>query len=198
MKKIFFVALLLTTQLNFCQENNDVKKVSFENYFRFNFILPFQTGNHSLAKDFEPKIGFNTNLSLVSYNNFSLVFGYQFSRYHVINSSNVGDINRLNYSVIYGEIDYDVVVYDKLKVIPNVGYGYVNNKYKSGKRNFGSQEGTEFRLGTSINYNFTKTFSTFIGFNYVLTDLNINTNKAYEDYFGKANRFQINLGVKFE
>ncbi|WP_338378487.1 hypothetical protein [uncultured Flavobacterium sp.] len=198
MKKIFFVALLLTSQLNFCQENNDVKKVSFENYFRFNFILPIQTGNHSLAKDFEPKIGFNTNLSLVSYNNFSLVFGYQFSRYHVINSSNVGDINRLNYSVIYGEIDYDIVVYDKLKVIPNIGYGYVNNKYKSAKRNFGSQEGTEFRLGTSINYNFTKTFSTFIGFNYVLTDLNINTNKAYEDYFGKASRFQINLGVKFE
>lgn len=198
MKKLFFIILLLTSHLNFCQENNHVKKVNFENYFRFNFILPFQIGNHSLAKDFESKIGLNTNLSLVSYNNFSLVFGYQFSRYHVTNNSNIGNINRLNYSVIYGEIDYDIVVYNKLKVIPNVGYGYVNNKYKSGKRNFGSQEGTELRFGTLFNYNFTKTFSTFIGFNYVLTNLNIDTNKEYEDYFGKANRFQINLGIKFE
>lgn len=198
MKKIFFIVLLLGSQHIYCQENKEVKKVSFENYFRFNFIFPIQTGNHSLAQDFDSKIGFNTNLSLVSYNNFSLVFGYQFSRYHVTNSSNIGDINRLNFSVIYGEIDYDVIVYDKLKVIPNIGYGYVNNKYKSGKRNFGSQEGTELRLGTLINYNFTKTFSTFIGFNYVLTNLNINTNKEYEDYFGKANRFQISLGIKFE
>lgn len=198
MKNIFFVALLLTSQLNFCQENDTLKKISFENYFRFNFIFPIQTGNHSLAKDFEPKTGFNTNLSLISYDNFSLVFGYQFSRYHVINTSNVGDINRLNYSVIYGEIDYDIAIFNKLKVIPNIGYGYVNNKYKSDERNFGNQEGTEIRFGTFINYNFTKTFSTFIGLNYVLTDLNINTNKGYEDYFGKANRFQVNLGVKFE
>lgn len=198
MKKCFFVALLLSSQLIFSQENKDVKKVNFENYFRFNFIFPIQTGNHSLAKDFKPKTGFNTNLSLVSYNNFSLVFGYQFSRYHVTNSSNIGDINRLNYSVIYGEIDYDAIVYEKLKVIPNIGYGYVNNKYKSGTRNFGSQEGTEFRLGTLVNYNFSNTFSTFIGFNYVFTNLNITTNKEFEDYFGKATRFQINLGVKFE
>jgi hypothetical protein len=198
MKMNLFLVLLLISQTFYCQENISVKKISFEPYFRLNYVMPIQTGNHSLAKDFDSKLGLNANLSLVSYGALNFNAGYEFSQYKVTSISNVGDINHVNFSVIYGEFDYDVTVYNNFKVIPTIGYGYVTNKYKSNNRSFGIQEGSEVRLGTILNYNFTKTFSTFIGFNYMFTNLNINTNKDYEDYFGKANRFQISLGIKFE
>lgn len=198
MKKNILLVLLLISQSFYCQESSQIKKVNFENYFRFNLVLPFQTGNHSLAKDFDSNVGVNANLSLVSFEEFSFNIGYEFSQYKVTNFSNIGAIDYVNFSVIYGEIDYDIKVYNYLKLIPNIGYGYVRNNYKSSGRKFGVQEGTELRLGTMLNYNFTETFSTFIGFNYIFTNLNINTNKDYEDYFGKANRVQISLGIKFE
>ncbi len=198
MKKIVFLVVVLISPFFYSQEKKQVKKIDFEPFFRLNLILPIQTGNHSLANDFDAELGFNTNLSLISYDEFSFNIGYQFSKYKVTNLSNIGNINHLNFAVIYGEIDYDIVIYDNLKIIPTIGYGYVSNKYKSNSRKFGIQEGTELRLGSMLNYNFNQTFSTFIGFNYVFTHLNINTNKDFEDYFGKANRFQISLGIKFE
>jgi hypothetical protein len=198
MKKKLFLILLLISQTFYCQEKNSVKKISFEPYFRFNYVIPIQTGNHSLAKDFDSKLGLNANLSIVSYGALNFNVGYEFSQYKVTTISNVGYINNVNFSVIYGEFDYDVTVNNNFKVIPTIGYGYVSNKYKSNSRKFGTQEGAEVRLGTLLNYNFSKTFSTFVGFNYIFTNLNINTNKDYEDYFGKANRFQISLGIKFE
>ena len=192
------ILLFLISQFAFSQEKDDSSKIKFDPFFRLNMFVPIQTGNHSLAKDFDSKLGINANLSLVSYDKFSFNTGYEFSQYITSNFSNVGEINRVNFATIYGEFDYDIDVYKNLKIIPTIGYGYVSNRYKTNARNFGIQEGTELRLGTMLNYNFTKTFSTFIGFNYILANLKVNTNKEFEDYFGKANRFQISLGVKFE
>lgn len=196
MRKIIF--LLLISQLIFSQEIKKATKIDFSPYFRVNCVFPFQTGNHSLAKDFDSNFGYNANLSLISYGKLNLNFGYEFIKYNIINPSNIGNINHLNYSVIYFEFDYDFEVYKNLKLIPTIGFGYVKNNYKTKNRSFGVQEGSELRLGNVVNYNLNNTFSIFIGFHYIFTNLNINTNKEFENYFGKANRLQLSFGIKFE
>jgi hypothetical protein len=83
-------------------------------------------------------------------------------------------------------------------LFPDIGFGYVIVKLKSDERKFGSQDGTEFRLGTTANYYVSKSASFFLGVRFIHTSLEVNTNNAYENYFGQANQVQFSAGIKFD
>ncbi|MEM0543352.1 hypothetical protein WFZ85_12055 [Flavobacterium sp. j3] len=63
---------------------------------------------------------------------------------------------------------------------------------KSGKRR-GAQDGKEFRLGTSINYNFDKHNALCLSILYVNNKYDVKTEETLEDFFGKSNSIQIGI-----
>jgi hypothetical protein len=196
-KRLFLSALMLATAILSAQKD---RPEGFNADFSFGIfgIYPVQFGDHALAKAHDSQGGAGITLGLLSYNNFSLYGGIEGTVYKVTDEEMIGDIEKSNYTSVYGAISYDWALANKIHLFPDIGYGYAIVKLKSDDRKFGSQDGTEFRVGTTANYYISKSASLFLGVHFIHTSLQVNTNTAYENYFGQANQVQFSAGIKFD
>jgi hypothetical protein len=196
-KRLFLSALMLATAALSAQKD---RPEGFNADFSFGIfgIYPVQFGDHALAKAHDSRGGAGITLGLVSYDNFSLYGGIEGTVYKVTNEEMIGDINNSNYTSAYGAVSYDLSLPNKIHLFPDIGYGYAIVKLKSDDRKFGSQDGSEFRLGTTANYYISKSASLFLGVHFIYTSLEVSTNGAYENYFGQANQVQFSAGIKFD
>ncbi len=197
MKNVLFILLFLVSSCVLGQDKREEKKSIVQPFFRLSLLNHSQLGNYSLAKDFKSALGVNMALSIVTVKRFSFVTGFHYNTYEITNPQNVGNINWLIFRSLYAEIDYTVPVTNEISVVPLISCGYVENQYTSGSRKFGIQDGSEFKVGSIINYRFNKVLSVFAGCNYAMTNLDIETAEEYVDYFGKAKRIEVQFGLKF-
>lgn len=135
MKNILYILVFMLSSSLFSQEISEENESIVQPFFRVSFMNHSQLGNHSLAKDFRSDLGINTAFSIVTFKNFSLVTGFQFSYYSITNPQNVGNINSMFFRSLYAEIDYKIPVTKEIGLIPLVSYGYVNHKYQTGSPN---------------------------------------------------------------
>ena len=196
MKKIIILLLVVFSQNIFAQNKPKSESVFSDSYLRLYAILPNQFGEHSLAKAHSPRVGVGGSLYLVKYYNFRLGGGLEFVSYSVTDKSKIGEINNSNYSNYFISVAYDYKINKNILLQPIIGYGDVDIKLKTVDKKFTNQNGNEFRIGSIIDYKLNNTFCAFLSLQYIYTSIDINTNSAYKDYFGKAQQFQVSLGFK--
>ena len=196
MKKVLLFFLLLTAKA-FSQAPNS-GQFELNATWKFQMLVPVPFGENSLAKAHDANPGLGFEIGLFKYENFRLGFGYSFLQYDVTNEQLIGNINKSNYSSIYGLLSYEVPVADKITLSPAIGYGAAQLLQRSGSQNFGSQDGKEFRIGVSGNYYFSKYSAVCIGIQYVHAGLDVNTVPEFEDFFSKMNQVQFAIGLQFD
>ena len=189
-------AVLLCTFCVSGQETKAKKDFRFDPLIRVGAIYPIQFGDHSLSDAHRSNPGFEFSMSFFNFKNFRLAAGFDRVQYNVQNHQLVGNFANSNYTGIYGEVSYEFLTVKKISLLGDVGFGYANVQQASGTTHFGNQEGNEFRVGAFADFRFAKRFSVFAGAHYIGSNLNMQTNAAYVDYYGKATQIQVTLGIK--
>lgn len=152
-------------------------------------------GDNFLAKAHNPAVGFGLACDLIKINKFGLGLGYNFIYYSVNNIEKAGNINSSRYHSIYGNLSYEIPINEAFSIAPHIGLGAPTLYFKSGSQNFGSQNGTEIKLGFYGNYRMDEHFSFCLGVEYLSSTYSINTIPAFIDYYSKANAIQVSLGI---
>ena len=91
----------------------------------------------------------------------------------------IGNFSTSNYSSVFGMVNYEFKMAEKVSIYPNIGIGYARLKQKNGGSNFGYQDGTEYRAGFITDYKFNKTVSLFFCANYKYSKYQINNVPEY-------------------
>lgn len=193
--KITTLLLLLVSAAVFSQETD---RFEINGLWKFQLLHPVHFGDNALAKGYDSDLGFGLEIGLFKYNNLRFGIGYNIVQYKVTDTQMIGNIRNGNYTSIYGSFSYEYQIIDAISVIPNIGYGYAKLANRSSSKSFGSQDGNEFRVGLTGNYNFTKFSSVYIGVQFIHTTLDVKTAPEYVDYFGKMNQIQLAVGVQFD
>jgi hypothetical protein len=201
MRRIATIICVLAYCASFSQETEKTKKTAkIENDwdFRAYTIYPIQFGDHSLAKAHDHSLGFGLSLSPVSYHGFSFSAGWEYVSYDVTDHLLVGNFENSNYTSLFGSIKYKLPVSKSIEFYPAIGFGYAVVKQRTKNTKFGSQDGTEFRLGFTGNYRVSKVVSFFLGAHFIYNRFEINTNEDYQKFFGQANQLQISAGIQLD
>jgi hypothetical protein len=199
MRKITLLFLIFTIQ-TFAQEEEKKSEnfVKFDILLRIHAIYSFQIGDYSLAKSHTSYPGIGVSLSLIDIQNFKIGAGYNLEIYNVSDHEKIGNFNASNYSSVFGTLNYEIKVFDKVSVYPNVGIGAAILHQKSGFDSYGYQNGIEYRAGLISDYKISKNVSFFFGVNYIYSKLNMDTNPEFKDYFSNAKKFQLSLGLQID
>ena len=199
MKKVALL-LLFTYQLT-AQKSDSIqnkKIVKFEQNFSLYYIIPNQIGNHTLAEDYKNRFGFGTKLTFISVKNFDIGLGGEYISYKVINQSNAGNFSNGNYKNVFLTTNYPLQISKKLILNPSTGIGLVQFSQREKNVRYSHQNGINYRIGLSTDYELGKEIDAFFGVEYVYTIFKLNANPEILDYYGKSNQFQITLGIKFK
>lgn len=197
MKK-YIVLLLYIVQSSFGQSKSPVAVFNFDPEFNFYASVPQDFGANYLAKANSPDLGLGLHYNFLQARNFKLGFGYDFIYYAVTDVSRAGNYNSTRYHSYMGTLAYELKLASKWQFEPYVGFGSTKLKFKSQSRKFGHQTGTVFKLGTKASYRLDKTFSTFLGVEYVGATYDVNTVPEWVSFYDHSKRMQVNLGIKIE
>jgi len=204
MKKYILILVLLAVNTAFCQDTESKEKEQkakkdfrFEPSGRIKMIYPIQFGHHSLSKAHDANIGFGWSLSFFNYKNFRFSPGFDWIQYKVTDHELVGNFSASVYNSFHGTVSYEIPVTESFSVLPDLGFGYVMVNQKTSNHKFGTQEGNEIRAGFTADYKTNKFLTLFISARFIHTNLNMETDPAYIDFYGKANQIQLALGLKF-
>lgn len=203
MKNSLLAFLLFFSVQSFSQE---VEKASwqsenfvkFDAQLRFQVLYPIQFGNYALSKAYDSNPGVGVNMSFLNIKNFKIGAGYNIEFYKVTDKQLMGNFNIANYSSVFGTVNYELKIAEKVSFYPNIGVGYAMLKQKAGSSNFGHQDGIEYRAGFITDYKFNKTVSLFFGANYIYSKYQINTAPEYEKFFGNSQKIQLSIGLQIE
>lgn len=205
--------LLLLTALLFLsaaqgQQNEQEAAFNFEPRVRLYGIAPVNFGDNYLADANKSRISAGFNLSFFEYHKFRLMAGADHIFYRVTDVSMAADVKRSRHTSFYAAISYEIPVTKELSVQPFVGGGFSELNFKRETANgfngsisiddnsITKQNGTEFRAGLFVDYKLSPVVSVFTGATYVSHFFDVQTARAFEDYFGKAQLIQLHLGLK--
>lgn len=198
-KKIVFWLLFSAISFAQNQESKSTEKtVKFEETFRIYYVIPNQIGNHSLAKDYENRFGFGSKLTLVSIKNFNLGFGGEYVAYTITDKSSAGNFSKGNYKNAFFLVNYPIPISSKFTINSNAAIGVLEFTQRENQVRQSHQNGTNFRLGMSTDYELGKEVDVFFGIDYIYTKFKLNANPEIIDYFGKSNNLQFTIGFNFK
>jgi hypothetical protein len=194
MNKLFLV-IIFCIQFSYSQEKKQQLKFHFES--RVSAILPFNVGNNYLAKSNEASLGVNLSFNFIKMYNFKFGGGYDFIPYSITDVSTGGNINSSRYNSIFANLAYEIPIFKKVNLEPNIGIGSSKINLKSGNQRFGHQTGTDFRIGFNLDYELNDYFAFFMGTAYVKTKYDVNTSPEFVSFYDNSSLIQINIGMKF-
>jgi len=194
--KLIFLLFILCIPFSYGQETKSQNLVQFNHDIRLNVIIPSNFGANFLAESYDSKVGIGTNFSFLRINNFKLGAGYDFISYIATDITRTGNIKGAQFHTAYGDIAYEIKITENLNLEPYIGYGGAKLKFKSDGRDFGNQDGNNFRIGFNTDYKLGKRFSGFVGVCYLQSKLNINTSPEFVSFYDNTKMFQLNIGLK--
>lgn len=202
MKKIITILILLLSVDSIAQDtiltaetsmNKD--NIYFMNHFRTVFIIPEAIGDNYIAEGQDGRFGVGLKSEFFSIYNFILGVGGEFVSYKVIDDSFGGNYDHTFINTLYIEAMYNVAISKKISIAPKAQIGYSSLFYnKSG--NGGWQDGFRYGAGLYIDYRLFNRFSFFAGADYLISRPQVETNAAYQDFFGKVEHLNVLLGLK--
>jgi hypothetical protein len=191
---IFYSTSLIGQEIISKKENS---KLDFKPYFSIGISVPIQFGNTALAKGHGSGVGFAAELGVLTYQKFYVGLGTDSNAYNVTNQAIIGNYPISKHNSYYGFLSYEFNVIDKFSLSPSIGFGSSELVIKKSGKRRGEQDGNEFRIGTSINYNFNTLNALALKVNYINNVYDVNTNEEFQDFFSKSNQIQIAIVYKF-
>ncbi|MDI1316969.1 hypothetical protein [Flavobacterium sp.] len=185
----------------YCQKQTVKKKeskVDFICYFSFGINYPFQLGKTVLAEAHSPNIGISAELGLVNFKKYNFGIGSDMNNYTVENIEIVGDYDTSKHNSYYVFLSFEQKVLNKLSLSPIIGFGSSELVIKKSGKRRGKQDGTEFRIGTAFNFNFSKNNAICLKVNYILNNYDVNTVESLQYFYGKSNQIQTAIVYKFK
>lgn len=199
MQKIML--LLLFSVASFAQVKDSVaqkKLFQFDETFSMYIVSPQQIGNHTLAKDYNNGVGFGSRLTLFSVKNFNLGGGGEIVVYQVTNRSNAGNFSKGTYKNAFVLVNYPIQVAPNFTLTPSSAVGLLQFTQRQRGTRHSHQEGINYRLGVSADYEVGKELDFFIGLDFIYTKFRLKANPEIIDYFGHSNNLQLSLGLRFK
>lgn len=189
------ISMFLVFQSCFSQKNSDANdtRLRIRTTFSFGAIYPIEFGNTALSKAHSPNVGFTTSVGLLKFTSFSAGFGVDLVGYNVTDTQITGDYTTSKHNSYFIFLNYDYDLTTKFSITPTIGYGESELAIRKSSKRRGSQDGKEFRLGSSINYNINKYNAFCFSILYVNNTYNVNANESIKDYFKKSNSIQLGI-----
>lgn len=193
--KSLLFALFLMSQIGYSQEKTEPKKnkLQLDSSFIVGFIYPIEFGNTALSKGHNANLGLTSTFGLLKYNKISAGIGLDMVIYSVKDKQIIGDYDNSKHNSYFGFVKYDYNLTNKISFSPNIGYGYSELVIRKNNKRRGAQDGTEFRLGTLISYNFNKQNALCFSIMYVNNTYDVKANESLQDFFSKSNSIQIGI-----
>lgn len=188
--------LIFCFKLSYGQEKNNKSTLAFKPEFRLYSIISNNFGDNYLSKANKPNIGLGSNFDFIELKHFHIGIGYEYINYSVTDITRAGNINNTQYSTFHGLLGYEIKLSNDFNLQPYLGIGSVKLKFKSEDRNFGHQDGTNFRIGFNTNYKLTQSIFAFAGVSYVSSKYDINTNPEFVSFYDNSKTIQLNIGIK--
>lgn len=154
-------------------------------------IYPIEFGKTALSEAHSSNIGFTATVGLIQYSGFTAGLGFDHVRYNVDDTQIIGVYESSIHNSYFITLNYEYPLTDKFSLTPSIGYGESNLAIRKGDKNRGSQDGKEFRLGSSLNYNFNDHNAICFSLLYVNNNYIVNANETVKDYFKKSNSIQL-------
>lgn len=197
------VFLLLFSATVFAQENDSLqvqeKKIfKFEETFSMYYVVANQSGNHTLAKDYSNRFGFGSRLTLFSLAKFNLGAGGEYVTYSVSNQSNAGNFNKGTYKNFFFLVNYPIQVAPRFTLTPVAAIGALQFTQRQRGIRHSHQEGINYRIGVSADYEVAPEMDLFLGLEFIDTRFNLNANPEIFDYYGKSKNLQMSIGIRFK
>ncbi len=195
---LLFLSCCLTNVYGQDQENGIKKsKIDFKCYFSFGINYPFQFGKTVLAEAHTPNVGISAELGFLNFKKFNFGIGSDMNSYSVENIQIVGDYDTSKHNSYYAFLSFEQKVYNKFSIAPIIGFGSSELVIKKGGTRRGKQDGTEFRIGTTVNFNFTKYNALCLKINYILNNYDVNTVESLQNFYGTSQQIQTAIAYKF-
>lgn len=194
--KYTLLLLIFCIKLSYGQEKNTKSILGFKPDFNLYAIIPSNFGDNYLSKATKPNVGLGANLYILELKHFQIGMGYEYINYSTTDITRAGNINTTRNSSLFGLLGYKIKVSNNFNLQPYLGMGSVKLKFKSTDRNFGHQDGNNFRIGFNTNYKLSHSFFVFAGVSYVSSKYNINTSPEFVSFYDNSKAIQLNLGVK--
>ncbi len=195
------ILLLITTlffQVAYSQEASTADKVQFDGSFRIYGAKYFNFGNNFLAKANNDIIGFGVDFSVLKFKDFSASAGYERVNYSVTDFQKAGNISGTRLNSFNFKLLYEQELSKRFSVQPFVGIGGPTLSFRSGRRQFGKQNGTDFKIGFNTDYYISKNFAFFITTEYILSKYKIQTVPELVKFYEDANALKFSLGIRFK
>lgn len=194
MKKLF---LLLFSQLVFSQANDTQEGFRLKTDLTIKGFMPVHFGTNFLSKSNTADIGVGIFVDFIKFNKFSVGTGFNYTYYSISDVTRGGNIRSSRLNSFYGNVSYAIDINENLKIIPDLGFGSATINFKTGSRNYGSQNGNELRIGVTTNYKLSDFLYATAGLNYVSAKYYINTTPEFVSFYDNSKILQLSLGLKF-
>jgi len=185
----------IAEQERIASETYRARKVRFMADMRVMYIMPDAKGNNFLAKGSEGNHGLGLKFGIFKAYNFYFGIGGEFLFYETTDVAYGGNTSSTYINSGYLEAMYKISL-ARLDISPKASVGYSSIIYNADWER-GEQDGFRLGVGAYADYNFTKWFALFIGADYTVTYPRVETNAAYQDFFGKVEQLNFSAGVKF-
>lgn len=189
--------------------NGSVKELNniFEEYNSFQLgagvsvVQPF--GNNYLNKGLETKnIGGNFRAGINILGIYAY-FNFEYNEFEVVRPDLVGYYQGSEIQTVHLMLGYPILRQDRIEVSVIAGYGEQEILNKT--RNLQGSDGTlayfqetaqSYRLGANLDYHLSGALFAYAELTYSYINTDINTSQRYEDFFGNAHLFSLNVGLK--
>lgn len=185
-------------KFSYGQEKNTKNNLAFKPDFSLYAIIPSNFGDNYLSKANKPNIGLGANFDFIQLKHFNVGMGYEHINYSTTDITRAGNINTTRNSSFFGLLGYEIKLSNNFNLHPYLGIGSVKLKFKSGDKNFGHQNGTNFRIGFNTNYKLSHSIFAFAGVSYVSSKYVINTTPEFVSFYDNSKTIQLNIGVKID
>ncbi|WP_291115827.1 outer membrane beta-barrel protein [Flavobacterium sp. UBA6135] len=193
MKKYIYSFLLLSS---FAWGQNE-EGLRFKTELGIGFINHVFLGDNYLSKGHKKHaVGAVLKLNLLRYTNFILGFEFEKNTSKVADFAIGGNIDKTNMNSFRGLLSYRVYTSERFTFDPQIKYGTVDLRQKSGSKFYGNQKGSTIGIGVDVLYNFSDGLAVFsnVGYNYY--HLNVNTTPEFKDYFNHSHSINLTIGLK--
>ena len=109
-----------------------------------------------------------------------------------------GNSVKTNSNSVIGYFSYDLFKKSKFRISPEISYGGIELRQKSGGKFYGKQRGKRYGLGINLNYMISNYSSFYSNISYNFYDLNVETTDEFREYFNQARAMSISFGIKFQ
>ncbi len=174
------------------KEFNDDPETVFFNFELFNSI---GVGNHSLARDYNPGIGFGFDFNWFVLQ--EVTIGTHFSVFgnSVKNPENTGNIQNTNVYLFGVDAGYYYELDQHWNIHATVGIGRINYMHRAPEDNF-TESGTSYWLQFQVAHRFNKTIAIYFKIQPRWDNLNIIAPEPLNNYFNSLIFLNPGLGFR--